>query len=321
MVNGDVNIPTDMREALDDCKERCNAFVRNFVSKIEAKTIPDTIYHYTDQKGLLGILESGKIHVTDIFGLNDPSEVRHGINHVCNILTAEAKDRHPATREFADRIIEIINVGDMDKIASFYVACFSCDKEDLGQWRAYGDNGNGYAIGFDRKLLENAFIGQDGHNETFPISYDEDELCEIYKQIVKEVLLLTEMPEGKDLSNAIIKKFIKQLFLNLTILIFRVAVLFKHKAYENEKEYRFLKVRGVNEPNDDLEYRTRLNSVIRFTELHWKIEGQDILREIVIGPAADKILATSSANNCLRAAGFDPDSINISKSKIPYRNT
>jgi len=79
MVKDDVNIPTDMLEAINDCNKRCGEVVHKFSSKIDAQPARDIVYHYTDCTGLLGILESGKIRLTDIFGLNDPSELQHGV--------------------------------------------------------------------------------------------------------------------------------------------------------------------------------------------------------------------------------------------------
>jgi hypothetical protein len=41
---------------------------------------PDVLYHYTSQAGLLGIVASDSIWVTDIYALNDWTEFRHVFN-------------------------------------------------------------------------------------------------------------------------------------------------------------------------------------------------------------------------------------------------
>jgi len=323
MVGSKINIPKDMLDAINDYKERCNKHIDDFTSNLNEP--PATIYHYTDCSGLLGILESGKIWLTDIYSLNDPSEVRHGVKQAFEILEAESRQKHPALKFLAERIINKINEVGIETAALFFVACFSDIHKDLGQWRAYGDNGSGFSIGFDGNLLKHAFEKQNGENvpihETFPITYDDELLRKIYKQIMVEVLPLSEMPEGRGLNNATINKFMNELAIPLSISILRTALFFKHTAYKNEKEHRFLQTRSMEQPVDDLRYRARLNSVLRFTELDWKIEGQHLLREIVIGPAADENQAKLSAKNCLRAGGIDPDKVNIHKSRIPYRNT
>src|SRR5215475_13210504 len=45
----------------------------------DAATITVPLYHYTDGRGLKGILESGRVWFTDYRHLNDPSELTHGI--------------------------------------------------------------------------------------------------------------------------------------------------------------------------------------------------------------------------------------------------
>jgi hypothetical protein len=50
------------------------------------------IYHYTNSAGLKGILESGNLWFSDIFGLNDPSELRHGLGCAIDILKAQRFD-------------------------------------------------------------------------------------------------------------------------------------------------------------------------------------------------------------------------------------
>jgi hypothetical protein len=41
---------------------------------------PSTLYHYTSQKGLLGIIEKGEIWATDILYLNDTMEYKYAVN-------------------------------------------------------------------------------------------------------------------------------------------------------------------------------------------------------------------------------------------------
>jgi len=45
-------------------------------------TIPKHLYHYTSQKGLLGILQSKKLWMTNILYLNDSSEFLYTVDLV-----------------------------------------------------------------------------------------------------------------------------------------------------------------------------------------------------------------------------------------------
>lgn len=73
VVEEGANVPADMLEVIEACYQRCEALVNSFASKLDAQPVPATVYHYTDSAGLLGILKSGKIWLTDIFGLSDLS--------------------------------------------------------------------------------------------------------------------------------------------------------------------------------------------------------------------------------------------------------
>jgi hypothetical protein len=54
--------------------------IKAFRDKLDAQKVSDTIYHYTDDRGLAGILGRGKLWLTYIFNLNDPSELRHAFD-------------------------------------------------------------------------------------------------------------------------------------------------------------------------------------------------------------------------------------------------
>ncbi len=54
-------------------------------------TLPRYLYHYTSQKGLLGILDTGKLWMTDILYLNDSSEFSHTIDLVKTEMTKQKK--------------------------------------------------------------------------------------------------------------------------------------------------------------------------------------------------------------------------------------
>ena len=324
MDESDTNIPPDMLEAIEDCYERCNAIVQNYAYKLDAQPPPAIVYHYTDSAGLLGILESGTIRLTDMFGLNDPSELRHGISRAGEILTAEAGRGHPAATIFAQKFNTIMN-GSIEKVAHFFAGCFSRASDDLGQWRAYGDDGRGFAIGFDGRLLEDAFVKRgDGDipgNTTFPVTYDDKLLREMHQKLVGVVIPLIAMPVGRNLGIAAINKFMKGLSASFSICVIRAAIFFKHEAYANEQEYRLLKICEAHHSIDGLRRRARRFALTRFTEFDWKNKGHHVLREIVIGPAADECAARSFTHECLHAGGFDPTMVIICQSKIPYRST
>lgn len=314
-------IPEEMLAAVVAGHERCEARLDSFADALAAAPPPKVIYHYTDSAGLLGILDSGKIRLTHIFGLNDPSEVLHGVMQAGEILTERAQHAHPAAKLFARKFTATLD-RHFQSVAHFFVACFSHDGDELGQWRAYADNGNGFALGFDAGTLERAYVARNEMvlNATYAITYDDKLLSEICETFATEVMTLIALPYGRSLSNPVINDYMKRLSIALGNSVFRAALYFKHEAYKAEREYRFLQVRAIDHPLNDLKYRARRHSLVRFTEFDWKEAHPDTLCEIVIGPAAPEESARSFIESCLASAGLERARVAVRHSKIPYRN-
>jgi Protein of unknown function (DUF2971) len=317
----DLHDPTDIKATINNFYQRAEGVVNAFAGRIEKEPPPRMIYHYTNDAGLRGIIETGKLWFTDIFNQNDPSELRHGLNPAVEILEAEAAKGMPEAKLFAEHVAGVLR-GGVEQTAHYFVCCFSKADDDLGQWRAYADNGRGYAIGFDAGMLEQAFAKAKpgpGHM-TFPIIYGEVQLREMYRQIMSEVIPLVSLPRGKKFTNNVINEYMKDLSVSLCVPILRASLFFKHKAYSNEEEYRFLQLfdRGPTVP--DLKYRGRPYSLVRYREFDWRSVAPDSLKTIMLGPAADKKIGSQFAETCLREFHPTPGIISITQSPIPYRS-
>ena len=113
----------------------------------------ETLYHYTDVRGLKGILEAGQIWFTDYRHLNDPSELTHGIDMARDVAHHIATGADGRVRLFLDYFLDLFRHDNFAPTLEFFIACFSRARDDLGQWRAYADNGRGVAIGLSPSLF------------------------------------------------------------------------------------------------------------------------------------------------------------------------
>jgi len=289
---------------------------------LQNRPAPETIYHYTDDMGLRGILESGRLWLTDIFNLNDPSELKHGLEISIKLLEENTTVNPPEVGEFFKQVVRILR-GQVDPIAHYFVCCFSDAGDDLGQWRAYADNGRGYALGFDGNTLRQAFDsgkgGVDPGRSEFTVTYEDVSLVEIQKEIIHKTIPFVSVPRGRNLTDENINCYIRELLVRLLMLLFSSAIFFKHHAYSNEREYRFLSMHRAG-PVPDQKFRSRPHSLIRYREFDWKTVVGESLKEIVIGPAADPNLAFPFVRNCLHAYHPGTD-IRVRQSDIPYRAT
>ncbi|MGA9505323.1 MAG: DUF2971 domain-containing protein, partial [Terriglobales bacterium] len=268
--------------------------------------------HYTGDGGLRGILETGQLWLTDVFSLNDPSELNHGFSLLLRALMNNAVSRD--AKNFAQGLADFSKRVGIREIGNHFVCCFSESGDDLGQWRAYADNGRGYVLGFDTAELEAAFTKPDqpGYAQASPLTYDDAQLEDIHRQIVERLFQLISLPCGSTAVQA-------EWYTFLTLKALNAGLYFKHEAYSNEREYRFLEAHPSDQPVPGVKIRHRPYSLIRYREFNWRQLAPGALKQIVIGPAADRQQAHQFVGDCLRF--FHSGTVRISRSNIPYRPT
>jgi hypothetical protein len=96
-------------------------------------------------------------------------------------------------------------------------------------------------------------------------------------------------------------------------------MFFKHEAYRNENEYRFQQLFRRDKPARAVKYRQRPSSLVRYREFDWRRAAPSSLKQIVIGPASDRVKASRFAKDCLASFHPDPLGVELVYSKIPYR--
>jgi len=309
-------IPENLRNALEDFESRIEQILTSFTEKINAVQAPQIIYHYTNDAGLKGILESGKIWLSDVFSLNDPSELRHGFSIFIEALESKAANAPDPFKLFTRTMRTSLER--IRESATYFACSLSATGDDLGQWRAYADNGQGFAIGFDAQKLERSFVPpgtSQSVSASFPVTYDDAQLRKIHREIVDQVLgFVSVQCDGAD----ILKLYLAELGTLAASHAMHASLFFKHSAYENEKEYRFLKVFEISDPIVGIKARMRPYNLTKYIEFDWRAADPKTLRSIVVGPAANWTTASRFANDCLDT--FHPQNISLFQSGIPYRS-
>ncbi|MBI9065109.1 MAG: DUF2971 domain-containing protein [Marinilabiliaceae bacterium] len=116
----------------------------------------ETVYHYCSANAFLSIINQGKIRLSNSMFSNDYKEGK--ILLECIQKYAEEKKITPETQEHF-RLKTIIS--EMRDIALHnHVVCFSDIPDLLSQWRGYGDECNGFSIGFSTKYLKQSESNQ-----------------------------------------------------------------------------------------------------------------------------------------------------------------
>src|SRR5215813_9273187 len=101
MPKTDPRIPRDIAKAILRYDAGATKILQDFLKTVEGAKPPPRLYHYTSDAGLEGIIKSGKLWFTDIFALNDPSELRHGLSIAIDVLKSRATDEMPEIATFA----------------------------------------------------------------------------------------------------------------------------------------------------------------------------------------------------------------------------
>jgi len=168
----DVKLPPELSDAIDTFNRWAAAYLQ---AEQDADVIGDALYHYTDGRGLQGVLRTGQIWFTDYRHLNDPSELVHGIEMAHDSARGLATGADGRVQLFLEMFSDMFRRENFYATLDFFIACFSRDRDDLGQWRAYADNGRGFAIGFAPRCdIYNALKDSPSWDRTlFVITYDE----------------------------------------------------------------------------------------------------------------------------------------------------
>jgi len=124
---------------------------------------PEILYHYTTQQGLLGILHSKAMWLSNLHYLNDTSEFIYSINLAKKYIEERIKllertgllSPPPALGSSPNHhnLYGHLDILDDFNAIPIYICSFSREGDQLGQWRGYCNNGSGFSIGFDYKKL------------------------------------------------------------------------------------------------------------------------------------------------------------------------
>lgn len=179
----------------------------------------DTLFHYTNAAGLIGIFDSASLWSTAYYCANDEQELAAGAGVLSPLFRRRAhqlkRSSDPRAQLFANRGVDIMSYADgferllVNLTLSSLVAYITCfykpsAKEDfhhglLSQWRGYGADG-GYALQFSRSKLQAAFKRA---NESDDLNYDLEDVYYTPENPLKDRVL--------EQSDAFLEEFEKHL--------------------------------------------------------------------------------------------------------------
>jgi len=192
-----------------------------------------------------------------------------------------------------------------------YITSF-CESGDLlSQWRGYADRGGGYAIGLS--VDQNYSVYGKNKYKLIKMIYEADQQESQIENIVDRILAIVPQVKYPESFNAEFSEVTKQLGYFVASTVISSGLHFKHEAFSEEKEWRFLAQKEPGE-TEGVAFRESDGLLVPYLELPIKAEGIE-LKEIICGPTLHPQLSNRSVQMLARKRGFP--NVNVVNSAIP----
>lgn len=309
------------------------------------------LYHYCSLETLIAIISNKCLRLSDLSKSNDYMERKWIMNIIEEALDKSLKDEGIIInlREeywYADGINNHISyLSDMlsyDVKRSSYITCFSRNGDLLSQWRAYGDDGRGIAIGFNAKLLYKTYSSK---NNVYieEVLYDKEEQIEEIGISVDNALIYMKKLFDSDtdrISDDFNNYFIEEFDTFCEVFCDELAILscyMKNSAFKEEDEVRIFYApivydddpvlireqfgktsRFSNYVLKPINFLARKDQIIGYCDLSFeKLIQRGIISEIIIGPSSR--VNVDDIYFLLIKFGYSSNDIEIKESKASYR--
>lgn len=266
---------------------------------------PEHLYHYTTVNGAYGIITSKSLWITKIKYLNDESELSFSIKFFQQRMKLFIKRLADEGKVgFLNQASEQLNRFENINICT---ASFCEDSNLLSQWRSYGSDDEGIAIGFSSELLRECCTRQSIN--LWKCIYDQQIQAKIIDEIIE---VLSKEYDAHSKTND--RKAFEYLIYQFSALFLQIAPIIKNYHFRQEYEWRLVTLPiSVN----DINYSIKLVSNKRLIPVcEFKFQPECI-KDIVIGPSERKFLTGECIGDLLIKNNYQDWSITYSDT--PYR--
>jgi len=279
-------------------------------------------YHYTTLAALKSILESQELWLTDYAYLNDSSEVRHGIELAREEFEAGLRGATRGTAKVLRTLLEIPT----ERQPRICVACFSFERDSLTQWKGYGRDHVGIAIGIE-PLPFFTTLAYPRELSYSPIIYDPQVKRELLRGFAHDWSTLRDrdLKEGLIESNDAYESLPRSGF-------FELLSMMKDEAFRDERELRFVyqedpegtisKLDGrapkrFRIAGDILTPYTTTKDIVQRSAVFSAADSKLRFHEIIVGPHPHAALIQSGIRELLTEYRYEDVEVNVSK--VPFR--
>jgi hypothetical protein len=260
---------------------------------------PAELFHYCGVDGFHGIITGRALWLSDVFTLNDASEMLYARAIVDEVLRSQ--DSPPAwlprgmavESEFLDQTSRW----------RMCVSCFCAESDLLSQWRGYGAQGGGFAIGFDVSRLSQ-HCKENRTTHPIPLIYDKEDQRRPVLNLTRRAC---EIATKHDLKPSECPDFEKEFMFRLTTYMLQM----KNPVFREELEWRLLRI-GINEMP---KFRTARGIIVPYIEL--SNIPPAVFKSVTLGPAVEPKFRLRSTKLFLESCGMAH--VEVRQSQIPLR--
>ena len=283
------------------------------VKEILDRVPPKILYHYTTQKGLLGIITDKEIWATHTQYLNDVREFRHAIDLIQEELAnMRLEVRYQQHIDWICEMQEALTPKHLESI-NVCVCSFSEDGDVLSQWRAYSGGPSGFSIGFSGMFLK--AIATHLNCWLVPILYNEDRQRQLVRTLLDDVLTENlRRPSKFKEQNHIVGEPVGG---NLLAYLNRYAPILKHKSFSEEREWRII-TRPLFCQHERFGYRVGPSMLVPYFRIPLSSQEQPFaIEQIIVGPTPNPVQSRNSVRSLLIRNDLETA---VHNSQVPYRN-
>lgn len=267
------------------------------------------VYHYGSVRTLLGVVEDGVLRASEAAGLNDVAEIRGGWDLIESWLGAQpcaeafwyVKDEWEWNEDFdwyGQAVLRLRTLIPGAELASqerrqavartatrTFVLCASTRGDDANQWRLYGGEGRGYAIGLDTRtplavLGDEVLVPESPESASIDaffgnavqvtpwlhVLYTERERVQALQELVEHVAEeIKGSAQGTDAVSDEDEDMGATLEQDARAHLETIAWLIKSPGFEGENEVRV--VVTAYTPGNHLHFRESLVGIVRYYQL------------------------------------------------------
>ena len=267
---------------------------------------------YTSIQGLVGIVESNEIWLSDYRFVNDELEYEYGKQlALSTIEEAAASEANTGFKRFLRRLLESIK---LQSGRGTYIGSMSLSPDRLDQWKGYGNSSESICIKFAGDFeLWNTGNSHPSHLKQQKVIYDENEQMRLIRNIIE---IYKENFDG-------FRRMDGPFLRDLTWLIESQFILFKHREYASEDELR-LTIANLDQvlKKKNPRHRVAKGMVIPYVSTKYISVDEKPpvnrlpIREIIVSPTSrPELLESVSAF----VANMDYSDVQISRSSIRFR--